>query len=453
MTRCCAGLLCWLVVLSAAADPLDELLQQVQQGRALDAEENAARLQAFQTRQAQQAELLKEARAAHATAEARAAQLEQQFETNEAQLTEVEALLRIRLGELQDLNGVLLQTAGDARGRFEESMTHLQFPERNDFLDEFIERMSQKMHPASLADMERLWFELQRELIEAGRVVRIAVPVTAISGGVQERSVVRIGVFNLVADGKYLEYVPETGRVVEPPRQPGRHFLDRVVALEEAGEHWVAFALDPSRGHLLNLLIQKLGWREQVEQGGVIGYAIIALGLLALLMALERLLVLAITGMRMRRQLLHPERSGNNPLGRVLQVYHDHPEAAVEALELRLTEAILREQGGLQSRLAILKLIAIVAPLMGLLGTVTGMIITFQSIVLFGTGDPTLMAGGISQALITTVMGLCVAIPILLLHTMAASRARRLTQLLEEQATGMVATQAEQQRGMTATQE
>ena len=83
------------------------------------------------------------------------------------------------------------------------------------------------------------------------------------------------------------------------------------------------------------------------------------------------------------------------------------------------------------------------ATLLGLLGTVTGMIATFQSITLFGTGDPKLMAGGISQALITTVLGLIAAIPLLLLHNFVATRSKDLVQILEERSAGMVASRAE----------
>lgn len=175
---------------------------------------------------------------------------------------------------------------------------------------------------------------------------------------------------------------------------------------------------------------------------------IIGLGALALLIALERLLMLTVTGMRVRAQAKKTDQPGNNPLGRVLKVYHDNPRADVETLELKLSEAILKETPKINRLLMFLKIIAVVAPLLGLLGTVTGMIITFQAITLFGTGDPKLMAGGISQALVTTVLGLCVAIPTVLLHTLVSSRARRVNQVLEEQATGMVAEQAERQHAV-----
>ena len=112
-------------------------------------------------------------------------------------------------------------------------------------------------------------------------------------------------------------------------------------------------------------------------------------------------------------------------------------------LELKLAEAVLSEPPKLEQGLTLLKIIAAVAPLMGLLGTVTGMIITFQAITIFGAGDPKAMAGGISSALVTTVLGLLVAIPTVLLHTVVNGRSQRIIHVLNEQATGIVAEHSE----------
>jgi biopolymer transport protein ExbB len=114
-----------------------------------------------------------------------------------------------------------------------------------------------------------------------------------------------------------------------------------------------------------------------------------------------------------------------------------------ETLELKMAEAVLSETPKLESGLTLLKIIAAVAPLMGLLGTVTGMIITFQAITIFGAGDPKAMAGGISSALVTTVLGLLVAIPTVLLHTVVNGRSQRIIHVLNEQATGIVAEHSE----------
>jgi biopolymer transport protein ExbB len=84
-----------------------------------------------------------------------------------------------------------------------------------------------------------------------------------------------------------------------------------------------------------------------------------------------------------------------------------------------------------------------VAPLMGLLGTVTGMIQTFQVITLYGAGDPKMMAGGISQALITTVLGLVVAIPMVLIHTLVGGQSRKIINIINSQSAGIVAQHSE----------
>ncbi len=427
----------------AAERSLDALLEEVGRGRVQDQKENAARIEAFQTDRARQRELLESAKRERASEEDRSRALEARFEQNDVRLTELEAELGERLGALKELFGVLQQVSGDARAQFETSFTQVQYPDRTDFLAEFAQKMGQSNRLASLGEIERLWFELQREMTESGKVVRFPANVVAQSGEEVDREVVRVGLFNVVAGAKYLEYVPETHRLVELPRQPRARHLESAARLESADSGLVPFSLDPTRGQLLSLLVQTPNWRERIDQGGVVGYVILGLGLLALIIAVERLAILGWTSLRIRRQTAKPEQPGDNPLGRVLGVYHANPSADTETLELKLGEAILKETPRLNRLLMFLKVIAVVAPLLGLLGTVVGMIVTFQAITLFGTGDPKLMAGGISQALVTTVLGLCVAIPTVLLHALVSSRAKRLTQILEEQAAGLVAVQAE----------
>ncbi|MEM9842008.1 MAG: MotA/TolQ/ExbB proton channel family protein, partial [Pseudomonadota bacterium] len=132
-----------------------------------------------------------------------------------------------------------------------------------------------------------------------------------------------------------------------------------------------------------------------------------------------------------------------NPLARVFEAYETNKNADLETLELKLDEQILRESPKIERYNDIIKVLAAVAPLMGLLGTVIGMIITFTAITNFGAGDPKLMAGGISVALMTTVLGLVAAIPLLLTHALAAAMARGNQQILDEQAAGLVAERAE----------
>ena len=422
---------------------LDALLEKVRAGRVLDAKDNAARIAAFMADKAQQAKLLADAKIARRQAEVRSKALEQAFDDNDLKVIELEAQLKERLGSLKELFGVLQQASGDARGQFEASLTHVEFPDRIEFLNDLAQKMGQTSRLASLEEIERLWFELQREMTESGKVVRYAANVVTADGREVMRDVVRVGAFNVISQGKYLQFIPETGRLVELARQPRQRYLDKVAALERSTSGSAPFGLDPSRGQILSLLVRAPSLRERIDQGGVVGYVIIGLGALGFLIAIERIIVLTLTGLRVRLQARNPGEPKNNALGRILKVYHDNPAADIETLELKLSEAILKETPRISRMLMFLKIVAVVAPLLGLLGTVTGMIITFQAITLFGTGDPKLMAGGISQALVTTVLGLCVAIPTVLMHTLVASRAKRLNQILEEQATGMVAAQSE----------
>lgn len=430
---------------AAESISLDDLLSKVKGGRVQDSKENAARIAAFKADKAQQQQKLANAIAERTREEERSQVLETSFEENDLKILELENALKERLGSLKELFGVLQQASGDARGQFESSLTEVQFPDRGEFLTQLAQKMGQTSRLASLEEIERLWFELQREMTESGKVVTFPATVISATGDEVQKNVTRVGAFNVVADGKYLQFVPETGRLLELARQPQQRYLEKIEAFEATASGVAPFGLDPSRGQILSLLVQAPDLRERIDQGGVVGYVIIGLGALALLIALERLLVLTITGMRVRAQSRKTDQPGNNPLGRVLRVYHDNPKADVETLELKLSEAILKETPKINRMLMFLKIIAVVAPLLGLLGTVTGMIITFQAITLFGTGDPKLMAGGISQALVTTVLGLCVAIPTVLMHTLVSSRARRVNQVLEEQATGMVADHAERQ--------
>ena len=295
----------------------------------------------------------------------------------------------------------------------------------------------------TLEEIERVWFELQREMTESAKVARINTTVVNANGEEEQREVVRVGLFNVVSDGKYLEYVPETGRLVELQRQPQSRYTGRAADLQELTSGITAFGVDPTRGQLLALLVQSPSLIERIQQGQIVGYTIIVIGIIGLLVAVWRMLVLSGYSAQVRRQAKNLDQPGNNPLGRVVKVAIDNPDVDVEALELKLGEAILKETPKFTAWLQFLKITSVVAPLLGLLGTVTGMIITFQAITLYGAGDPKLMAGGISTALVTTVQGLCVAIPMVFLHTMVQSRAKRLSQVLQEEAAGMLSERAE----------
>ena len=426
---------------------LDELLALVAEGRARDNAAEEARVQEFEQNQANQQQLLNEAQADKASEEARSGRLETTFEENELLIADVTEQLNTRLGSLRELFGVLQQVAGDARGLFEASLTNIEYPERSQFLTDLAAKMGSSSQLASIEEIERLWFELQREATELGKVKRLPnFQVIAANGDILTEDIVRVGGFNIVADGRYLSRNAETNSVAELQRQPEQgRFTGSTSAILEAGpgDDFVRFGLDPTSGQILALLIREPSFQEHIQNGGIVGYIILVLGFFGVLLSLERLISLGIAGRKVKAQLKSETVSDKNALGRVLQAYASNREADTETLELKLGEAILKEVPPLQRGILIIKVISVVAPLLGLLGTVTGMINTFQAITLFGTGDPTRMAGGISQALVTTQLGLYVAVPTVLLHTVVSGRSRGIIQVLQEQSAGIVAEQSE----------
>ncbi len=426
---------------------VDSLLELVRRGVARDNQAEAARLRTFEQNQDQQERLLQEARNQRAAEERRSDQLETTFESNELLIADVTAQLDARLGSLRELFGVLQQVAGDARAQFDNSFTNVEYPDRSQFLSDQAAKMGSSSELASIAEIERLWFELQREATEQGKVKRIPDYRVITSNGQESfEDVVRIGTFNVVAAGRYLSHNPDTNTLSELQRQPSEgRFTGSTSDLLAAppGSGVVRFGLDPTSGVILSSLVQSPNLRERINQGGIVGYVIIALGLLGVLLSLERLITLTIAGQKVKAQLKRETPSSDNALGRVLQVFDSNRQVDTETLELKLGEAIWKETPSLQRGILFIKVISVVAPLLGLLGTVTGMINTFQAITLFGAGDPKTMAGGISQALVTTVLGLTVAIPTVLLHTIVSGRSKTITQILQEQTAGIVAEQSE----------
>jgi biopolymer transport protein ExbB len=424
------------------AASMTELLRLIEQGQARDSQEARQREAQFAQARNQQQNLLNRARAERTRQENESARLEQLFEDNQAKIVAARAALDERLGALKELFGVLQTVSGDAQGRFNASLTNLQYPDREDFLVALGSKMASATELAQIEDIERLWFELQREINESGSVVRFNHQITTAAGEQIDAEIVRVGAFNLVFENGYLEY-KEDGSVVELPRQPEGRFLGSAIDVFDADSGVVEFGLDGTRGGILALLVDTPTLGEKVDQGGIVGYSIITLGLIGLLIAIWRLLGLSSASRKVKAQLKSETPSSDNPLGRVLAAYESNKNADTETIELKLSEAGLKEMPGLTKGLLFIKVISVVAPLMGLLGTVTGMIKTFQVITLYGAGDPKMMAGGISQALVTTVLGLVVAIPMVLLHTIVSGSSRKVINVIQSQSAGIIAQHSE----------
>jgi len=427
---------------AAKADNLFELLELVRGGLVEESAENEARLQEFIRERERQEELLAEAQAELARKEQISDQLEEEFNTNEGKLGEAEAQLAEGLGTMGEVFGVVRQIATDLSGQLWDSITSSQLPPRKELLD----RLGRSKELPSTRDLEALWYEMQREMTEQGRIVRYVADAVTPDGKVEEREVVRAGVFNVMSDGRYLAWEPDQEKLRVLVRQPPARYLETVEPYLATEEGFAPLALDPSRGALMTALTDTPNFQERIAQGGVVGMVIISLGVLALIVGLFRWVVVTIAGRRVAAQQKSDTVNERNPLGRVLSVYEQNRNLDAETLELKLNEAVLRETSELEKFLWVVKTISVVAPLLGLLGTVTGMIQTFQAITLFGAGDPKMMAGGISEALVTTMLGLTTAIPLVLLYDTLANGTRRIIGVLDEQSAGLIANRAEKER-------
>ena len=435
-------LICWgLSATTEAATPasLSELLEKVRRGQLQQEVTNSQREQRFLAQKDAQEQRLHALQEAFEAEQRRSAELQQTFDQNDETIASLEAQLQARSGALLELFGLYREVAGDTAALFKDSLISTQIPGRV----QQVEQLATRDSMPSTQQLEALWFVLQQEMTESGRVVSYPAKVIGTDGNEREQQVTRVGVFNALSSGRFLRHLPESGKLQELPRQPAARHLELAASLEKATAGMHPMVIDPSRGSVFSLLMQTPDLIERIRQGKLVGYLIIGVGVIGLLIALERLYHLFHVGRKVRQQLKCESPEQDNPLGRVMAIYRENTGLSPETLELKMDESILKDSSRLQRGLSSLKILAAIAPLLGLLGTVTGLIETFQSITLFGAGDPGLMAGGISQALVTTVLGLTTAIPLILLHSMLASRSRRMVSLLEEQSAGIIALHAE----------
>jgi biopolymer transport protein ExbB len=423
---------------------LDQLLEAVRSRQHEQRAVNQQREQQFLRDNKQQQTLLAEARRDFERRQKENQPLVAVTEANQLEIARLEKQLKEVVQEMGDLSATYHEFAGDFAAVMRESMITAQLPQRSEILAELAGSSQQPTIP----DIEALWLILQEEMTEAGKIVQFDSPVVTADGTAQTRSVLRIGTFSAYAGRDFLRYVPETGELLMLTRQPAARFRDQAQAFVEQSGGVAPIEVDPTRGSLLGMLAYTPSLRERIDQGGTIGRIILLLGAFGLILTCWRSLYLGLVSLRVKRQLRDVDNPRlSNPLGRVLAAVSGVEMEEEELLQLKLDEAVLAEIPALELGNGLIKLLAATSPLLGLLGTVTGMILTFQAISLFGTGDPKLMAGGISQALVTTVLGLVVAIPLLFGHSMINTMSRSLIQRLDEQSAGVLARCAEQQKG------
>lgn len=428
------------VIAVPAADTLAELLKLVKADKIRQSSLNKKRVSEFRNARNQQRNLLNQAKVEQKREEDRTERLKAQYDVNEKKLAELEAAKLLKAGSLGEMVGVVRQVAGDSAARFQRSIVTAQYPDRHQFL----ETLAQSKVFPEIPAIKKLYEEILFEMTEQANVVEFTTEIVNREGRKEERTIVRVGGFNLVSDDEYLVFNSKSQDINQLLSQPKGSFINTIEPYLAATSGVARLAIDPSRGSILTIEVQRESWPERVEKyAGAVGIAIGIVLFLGLLVVIERLVVLTSLKTKMNAQA-KSSTPGNNPLGRIMAVYLANKDADVDNLELKLDEAVLKETPRIERGVTIIKVFAAVSPLMGLLGTVTGMIETFQSITLYGAGDPKVMAGGISSALITTVLGIVAALPLILLHAVVSGMAKGLNHTLEEQSTGLIAQHEEE---------
>jgi biopolymer transport protein ExbB len=423
-----------------AQSSLDQLLDQVKSNRVSEAKINQQREAEFLAARADKQALLNKARADLRAETDRGERLKKQFADNEIALANKEVELENAVGTLGEMFGVVRSAAAEAFGRISTSIVSAQYPDRTELLEKL---SNESKGLPNIGELEDMWFALQTEMTESGKVTQFQAEVISLDGGSSSQTVTRVGTFNLIGEEGYLLYKDELKQVQPLGKQPDGHMVSAAQSFTSASGLAPLF-VDPSRGSILSLLTQAATLEDRYHAGGIPGYIITVMLAIGALIAVYKVITLTVMGGAIRSQLKNIDNpSTKNPLGRILTVYEENKSADTETLELKVDEAILRELPSIESGINIIKILAAIAPLLGLLGTVIGMIATFQQITLFGTGDPKIMAGSISMALVTTAQGIIAALPLILLHAITAGKSKSILHILDEQAAGIVASRAE----------
>jgi biopolymer transport protein ExbB len=435
------GALLDALVPPARAAATDELLKQIRDAAQQNARIDQERIQRFIKNRAEQQSQLAQAEGEERAAQAKADGIRARYDANQKAIAETRNQLTAQSGDLGQAYAAVREAAAQFRNSANESYISAQFPERLKLL----ETLADPNNLPSPRQLEDFWFTLQQEITENGKVARFEAEVIGSDGQPGRMQVTRVGGFVAFAGGRYLVVQPGAHLQVAE-----RQTLDTGLARSfESASGWAPAPVDPSHGVLLKLAAERPTLMERIEQGRLVGYVIIVVGLVGAALAVFQLVYLFLVGNRIGWQLKNLGRpSADNPLGRVLSCLSDDTASHdPEVLETRISEAVLRETPRLERFQPFLRMVVAAGPLLGLLGTVTGMIVTFQVITEIGAGDPKVMAGGISQAMISTVLGLIIAIPILFINSVLAARSRVLVQILDEQSAGLLAARLEQQHG------
>lgn len=425
-----------LLVTSLFSLDLNNLLNNVKQTSNKELQEEKQRLEEFLNNKQKQQELLIQTKKELKEENETTKQLKKQIEKLEEELSQKESELTVKIGDLGEMFGSVRQTSADFLTNYQRTFTASQFPQKEEIFTKF----SNSKKLPTIEELTSFWHTMLDEIIQSGNISKYEANVISNNGEKKLQEVTRIGLFSAFSNGQFLKYSTDINSLIELSIQPSSTFKSEAKEFEQSTNEIKSILIDPTKGTLFEMLGNNPALLDRVHQGGIVGYIIIFLGVLGLIFAIYKIISLNLIYSKIKKQQKDISNyDESNSLGKIASVFYKNINDSISNLEIKIGEEILKETNNIKKGQSFVKLLAAVTPLLGLLGTVTGMIATFQAITLFGTGDPKLMAGGISTALITTVLGLITAIPLLFAYTYISSKSENIVSILEEQSIGMLA--------------
>jgi biopolymer transport protein ExbB len=417
---------------SIAADSMQALLDEVKLTAEQSKRQHQKREKSFLARKDQQTTLLNNAKQKLIDLQNEKIALETTFKQQQQNIKSLNAELGSQNQTMQLLSDFVIQFSHDLNQSLSKSYSGFD----NDYRQPLIEKESGLI---SINLIQAVWYALQADIVASQKITKKNQAVVQLDGKTTQTSVTTIGNWGALSNTGIIQLNTETHQLAQLPKSISDSYTSSIQSFLTSSSQYNSIPVDISHGQVFAHLLASPDLWQRIQQGGVIGYIILAIALIGVLIVIERYIVLTWTSYQTRRQLKNPELTANNPLGRVLNHWHKTDNKTPDSIEATLDEAILQELPSLAKRLSMLKVFYGIAPLLGLLGTITGMIETFQAITFFGNSDPQLMASGISQALITTALGLIVAIVFVWFHSDLNTKRQYIVQILETQSAGIVA--------------
>jgi len=294
--------------------------------------------------------------------------------------------------------------------------------------------------------MKKLWLLFTQQMVASSKVMTAVQNITMLDGSKEQLMVTQVAGFSAFTAKGALLYLAES-ESYQLLANTSSDLARRIAAFSQAEQGLVGTLVDPSGGVLLQRAAETTAWWQIFSDAGGVGAIIVIIGSIGMLIGLLRLVSLTQQAKRIELQKQQLDNLSDNPLGRIMAVAERHHRGNADELARFLDEAILAELPECRRGLGSLAVLAAVAPLLGLLGTVAGMIETFQAITAYGNSDPQVLSSGISQALLTTKFGLIAAVPLMLLHSFLSSKSDAILHVIEHQSAGLLA-QRQQRRNM-----